>query len=121
MSLYAFLIVLSTLVLPSVFLVNHHTREDIGSLLLMGVEVMSITVGVTATVKNIANRARPYVYNTDLSFEQRTDSKCRASFFSGHTSITAGLFIDMLAILICRFENIVTKNPQISLLCPQVK
>jgi membrane-associated phospholipid phosphatase len=79
----------TTLILPAALLINHHTRSDIGPLLLMGLEVASINYGITSGVKNLVNRTRPYVYNTDLSDEQRTDSQSRVSFFSGHTSVTA--------------------------------
>ena len=83
------ILILSTFILPAVFLVNHHTREDIGGLLLMGLEVASINFGITATVKNLVNRTRPYVYNTELSNDIRTNNQGRLSFYSGHTSTTA--------------------------------
>lgn len=79
----------TTLILPAVFLVNHHTRSDIGPLLVMGLEVAAINFGITSSVKNLVKRTRPYVYNTDLSDEQRTDFQSRLSYFSGHTSVTA--------------------------------
>ena len=90
---------LTTLVLPAVFLINHHTRSDIGPLLLMGLEVASINFGITSGVKNLVNRSRPYVYNTDLSNEQRTDSQSRVSFFSGHTSVTASFSFFMAKVM----------------------
>jgi membrane-associated phospholipid phosphatase len=83
------ILIFTAFVFPAVFLANHHTRSDIGSLLLMGLEVASINFGVTAMVKNVAIRTRPYAYNTDLSFEKRSDFQSRLSFFSGHTSVTA--------------------------------
>jgi len=83
------ILILSAFVLPAVFLINHHTREDIGALLLMGLEIASINFGITASVKNLVNRTRPYVYNTELSTDIRTNSQGRLSFFSGHTSTTA--------------------------------
>jgi len=75
--------------LPALFLTNHHTRCDIWPILVMGLEVASITYGATASTKFAVDRTRPYVYNTDLSVEQRTDKISRSSFFSGHTSFTA--------------------------------
>ncbi len=83
------ILILSAFVLPAVFLINHHTREDIGGLLLMGLEVATINFGITATVKNLVNRTRPYVYNTELDIEIRTNNQGRLSFYSGHTSTTA--------------------------------
>jgi len=80
---------LGILILPIVFLSTHHTRSDIGSLLVMGLEVGAITYGLTLGVKNIVNRTRPYVYNPDVPVGERTNSISRRSFFSGHTSFTA--------------------------------
>ena len=81
----------SLVLMPSAFLYHHHTREDIGSLLVLTYEVLSITYGVTNIVKSVANRTRPYAYNPNLSYEERTDRESRFSFFSGHTSATASL------------------------------
>jgi len=81
----------SSILLPAMFLVNHHTRSDIGPLLVMGLEVASITYGITSTVKHTVNRTRPYVYNTDLSTDIRTNSQSRKSFFSGHTATSASI------------------------------
>lgn len=83
------LLVLGTAVLPAVFLTGHHTGSDIGSIALITYEVVAINYGITNTVKSFVNRPRPYVYNPDLSYAERTDADSRYSFFSGHTSVTA--------------------------------
>lgn len=80
---------LGVLILPVIFLSSHHTRSDIGSLFVMGLEVGAITYGLTLSIKNIANRPRPYVYNPDVPLGERTNSISKKSFFSGHTSFTA--------------------------------
>ena len=80
---------IGVLILPAIFLSNHHTRPDIGSLLVMGLEVGAITYGLTLTVKNITNRPRPYVYNPDVPVDERTNNISKRSFYSGHTSFTA--------------------------------
>jgi len=77
------------LVLPVLFLANHHTKKDINSLFLMSAEVFITNFGLTSIVKNIVQRKRPFVYNTSLSYEERTTKSSRLSFFSGHASITA--------------------------------
>ncbi|MDZ7646548.1 MAG: phosphatase PAP2 family protein [Cytophagales bacterium] len=77
---------LSAIVLPAVFLSNHHTRKDIGPLLVITYEILAINYGITNSIKSIVNRNRPYVYNAELSYEERTDAQSRYSFFSGHTS-----------------------------------
>lgn len=79
----------ATLLLPTLFLINHHTRSDILPILVMGLEVAAINYGITSSIKTLVHRNRPYVYNPDLSYEQRTDGQSRFSYFSGHTSVTA--------------------------------
>ena len=83
------ILLLGTAILPAVFLSNHHTRSDIGPILLITYEVVTINYGITNTVKSIVNRPRPYVYNPDFTYAERTDAQSRYSFFSGHTSVTA--------------------------------
>lgn len=77
------------MILPALFLSTHHTRTDLGNLIVMGVEVGLINYGITLSVKNISNRTRPYVYNADVPLEERKSSDSRESFFSGHTSNAA--------------------------------
>ena len=82
----------SVLVLPSLFFLNHHTREDIGGLFVMTYEAFSLNYGITNIVKSTVNRTRPYAYNPeDYSYEERRDRESRFSYFSGHTSTTASL------------------------------
>ena len=79
------------LILPVIFLANHHTREDFGALLIMGAEVLTINLGFTYTVKNIANRYRPFVYNENAPVDERTGPGTMLSYYSGHASHTAAL------------------------------
>lgn len=76
-------------ILPILLLSEHHTKNDITALLAMSAEVMAITFGVTNTVKNVVNRARPLVYNPEVPLDERIGKRSRRSFFSGHTSHTA--------------------------------
>lgn len=76
-------------ILPILLLSEHHTKSDITALLAMSAEVMAITFGITNTVKNVVNRARPLVYNLEAPLDERTGKRSRRSFFSGHTSHTA--------------------------------
>jgi membrane-associated phospholipid phosphatase len=55
----------------------------------MGLEVTIINSGLTSTAKALVNRTRRYVFNLDLSYEQRTDEESRRSFYSGHASVSA--------------------------------
>ena len=80
---------IGAMLLPAFVLSTHHTRTDLGNLIVMGIEVGLINYGITLSVKNISNRTRPYVYNPDVPMEERTNSDSRKSFFSGHTSNAA--------------------------------
>ena len=63
--------------------------SNAGQISVMFVESLATTGALytisTATVK----RSRPLTYNEDLSFEQRSESSSRRSFFAGHTAATA--------------------------------
>lgn len=83
------ILLITSVLVPSFLLLNKNPRADFGHIMVMGLEIAFINYGLTAMSKNIFNRTRPYPYNTDLSFEQRSDSQSRVSFFSGHTSTTA--------------------------------
>jgi membrane-associated phospholipid phosphatase len=82
---------LGVLVMPALFLTNHHTRQDIKGLTIMTIEVIGINYGVTNSVKFLVNRTRPYVYNDNTPMDVRTDPESRLSFFSGHSSHTAAV------------------------------
>ncbi|NOX48901.1 MAG: phosphatase PAP2 family protein [Chlorobi bacterium] len=80
---------LGAMALPAFFLSTKHSRSQLGSLVVMGLEVGMINFGITSSVKNLSSRARPYVYNPNVPMDERTSSLNRKSFFSGHTSHTA--------------------------------
>jgi len=54
-------------------------------MLVLG-ETLAITSAITGVVKVAVNRPRPYMYNTTLGPEIRSNSDGRNSFFSGHTA-----------------------------------
>lgn len=86
--------------LPLYFLTNHHMRSDFFPLLIMGVEVFSITSTITLNAKYAFNRPRPLAYNTSFSDEQRKDPTSKLSFFSGHTAQTAGFSFFMAKVMV---------------------
>lgn len=79
------------LVLPAIFLSNHHTRKDIIPLATMSLEVIGINVALTSITKKIAKRTRPLAYNSAFPLEEKITENTRLSFFSGHTSHTSAL------------------------------
>ena len=90
---------LSGALLPLYFLTNHHTRSDFVPLMLMGIEVFSITSTLTLNSKYMFNRTRPLTYNSSFSDELRTDETSKLSFFSGHTAQTAGFSFFMAKVI----------------------
>jgi membrane-associated phospholipid phosphatase len=90
---------ISGALLPLYFLSNHHTKKDFLPLLVMGVEVFSITSALTLNTKYAFNRTRPLAYNPEFSNELRTDETSRISFFSGHTAQTAGFSFFMAKVI----------------------
>ncbi|MBL4592480.1 MAG: phosphatase PAP2 family protein [Flavobacteriales bacterium] len=82
------------LALPTLFFMsNHHTRKDVGPLLIMSLEILTISNGLSFNAKYIFNRSRPQAYNSAFSINERTSSTARLSFFSGHTTQTAAFSI----------------------------
>ncbi len=95
----------TSILLPAFFLTNHPTKKDISMLLVMSLEVLATNFGVTMLVKNIANRARPFTYNTDRSFSERSKKNDKLSFFSGHTSHTAAFTFFIAKVMIDYHPN----------------
>lgn len=89
----------SELALPLFFLTNHHTGKDFGRLGIMALEVFTITSGLTMNAKFTFNRTRPFVYSDEFSFEEKTASNARLSFFSGHTAQTAAFSVFMAKVI----------------------
>ncbi len=71
--------------------------SNTATLVTMGVEMTLFTMGATYMTKGLAGRKRPYMYNIDLSVEDRielggdADGEASHSFFSGHTSAAFAL------------------------------
>ncbi len=84
-------LVMSSYVLPFTLLAFEETRGDVGTLVLMLLETVSMNEALTGLTKAAVQRARPYTYNENLSGELRTEDDNAFSFFSGHTSHAAAL------------------------------
>lgn len=103
------IILYSGIAIPTLFfLTNHHTSKDISSLSIMGLEVISITSGLTFSTKYIFNRTRPLVYNPTFSISERTSSTSRTSFFSGHTSTAAAMSFYLASVFTTYHPNMKT-------------
>ena len=79
------------LVLPAIFISNHHTRKDLIHLIVMPAEAILINFSLTEISKRLVKRTRPLAYNPNFPLEEKLKENARVSFFSGHTSHTATL------------------------------
>jgi membrane-associated phospholipid phosphatase len=82
-------------------LLDKKRRKDYLSIGTMAFEVWSINSGLTNITKSLVKRPRPFLFNPDVSLDDKTLNTGRLSFFSGHTSkvasmsfLTAQLFSD---------------------------
>lgn len=71
---------------PAVFAGFDEPRSDFHIIAVMYLESIAIEEGLTSIVKSAADRKRPYVYNSDVPLEKKTNKDSTRSFYSGHTS-----------------------------------
>ncbi len=64
-------------------------RKDASTIGVMYSQAAMINLGLTALIKTTVKRTRPFVYQKELSIEERMNTSARQSFWSGHTSQTA--------------------------------
>lgn len=70
-------------------LINKNQRHKIGQVLVLYTETMAITGALFTMTTGNVYRSRPYVYNTGLSTQKRSDKNAQRAFFAGHTAATA--------------------------------
>jgi membrane-associated phospholipid phosphatase len=78
-----------------------HAWSDAATLSVMSVEVMSLVFGITKVTKALSHRPRPYLYNQELTVQERFEFASERggwgyqSFFSGHStsSFAAASFV----------------------------
>lgn len=76
-------------VLPFLLLAGEQSRSEFGKIMVLYGEAAILNSGLTLLTKYTVRRARPFNFDLDTSFEKKTSVNAKASFFSGHTSITA--------------------------------
>jgi membrane-associated phospholipid phosphatase len=96
--LYRDILAYSSILLLSVPPLFHAKLAETGTVALMFAESIFFLSGFTYITKATVGRRRPYVYNTDLSVEERYSmggNDAYFSFFSGHTAaaFTAATFL----------------------------
>ena len=77
--------------LPLTFLAYENTNKDFFELALMYGEVLLIQGSINGIVKGTVLRIRPYTYDENSPLSEKTDTKARISFFSGHTAMTSAI------------------------------
>lgn len=77
--------------LPAFLMINKRMRQDFLAIGFIYAETAMLALGVTELTKGLSRRARPFVYNPNLSLDRKIERDARLSFFSGHTSITAAV------------------------------
>lgn len=75
--------------LPAVLFLSPRLRRKAPQVALLYTETMLITGGVTNLLKTSIVRPRPYVYGEEWNPNDPLSSGDRASFISGHTSLSA--------------------------------
>ena len=75
--------------LPLFLLLDKKIRKDGLKIGLLFLETMGTTGVLYTTSAMIANRYRPYAYNTDVPMDIRTRGGARNSFYAGHPSVVA--------------------------------
>lgn len=80
---------LGGMAMPGLLYIDKDIRKDFRSVLPMTLEMYFLTFGLTGLTKELVKRNRPYVYNTDVPFDEKVSKDATSSFFSGHTSMTA--------------------------------
>ncbi len=73
--------------LPLVLLIDKQIRKDAAKVGLLYVQALSATGSLYVTSSMLANRFRPYTYNTAVDMDKRTGGGGKNSFFAGHPAI----------------------------------
>jgi membrane-associated phospholipid phosphatase len=72
---------------PSALLADQSIRKDLQTITLMYLETFGWVGSVTELTKASVRRLRPFVYNPDVPFDNKSSSDSRKSFLSGHSSV----------------------------------
>ncbi len=75
--------------LPVVFLASPRSRSEFGRIAVLYGETLVLNAGLTLLSKSTFRRPRPYVFDPEVASARKQTVNARASFVSGHTSMTA--------------------------------
>jgi membrane-associated phospholipid phosphatase len=85
--------------LPLFLLLDKKIRKDGLKVGLLFLETMGTTGVLYTTSAMIANRFRPYAYNTDVPMDIRTRGGVKNSFYAGHPSLVATTTFFMASVI----------------------
>ncbi len=74
---------------PLLLLSDKGVRKQSKYIVPIGIETLLLTYSLTGLTKELVRRTRPYVYYDEVPMKKKVLKDARASFFSGHTSMSA--------------------------------
>lgn len=75
--------------IPLAVFAHPQARKDWKAVTVMGAEAYLLNASLTALVKEIFQRKRPFLYNENAPLYKKQKADATSSFFSGHTSVVA--------------------------------
>ncbi len=75
--------------LPLLLLAGKEPRDDFGVIAALWGETLALNAGATMLSKHSFRRPRPFVFDENVGMSRKLTSNAKASFISGHTSMTA--------------------------------
>jgi membrane-associated phospholipid phosphatase len=78
-----------SLILPSFLVFDQSARRDVDGIAICYLQTFFLTLGEIQLVKGLVHRPRPFVYNENVPVSRKMKPDAAASFFSGHTAMTA--------------------------------
>lgn len=75
--------------LPVSLMLDKKMRQNSGQLCVLWLEACIINAAATQVFKHTFRRPRPFVFDPDADIELKLRTNAKASFLSGHTSMTA--------------------------------
>lgn len=83
------IVLFTTAIAPAFLYFDKKAKGSLKEISVMYLESQLLSSTIYLSTTALFPRARPYVYNTDLTLDTRTAKGSNNSFFSGHTTATA--------------------------------
>ena len=86
------IMVVTSPIAPLLLLADKDARSHAGQVGFFFLEVGFINYSLMGITKELIKRKRPYLYDREIPYEIRQRPSATSSFYSGHTSMTAGFY-----------------------------